>query len=337
MSWVDMFFSFRGRINRKTWWLGGLALTVAAQCLIGLLSYLATGHVLAPAVWDRSADNIGLWLPVWIAYYALLFWPASALAVKRLHDRGHSSWIYYIYVVANVALGIIPGKSTAGADPSSVFLILIVPIMLIFPYLVLQTGALRGTPGANSYGEDTLPANYYGGDYSFASWMLAVEGRISRSKWWLGVLILAGILIVATLFVSAIVATFISQYPGLEQNLGNEEWIKSPEGQAIFLKLALWLLVPSSIMVLAIWSLVALGVKRLHDRGLSSWLILVVVVPFFALLAAPGAVQNFGWSEAVIRTALLLFAASVIWSVLQFGILKGEAGPNSHGRDPSAE
>ena len=101
MSWVDIFFSFRGRINRKVYWLGCLALTVAAQCLIGLLSYLATGHVLAPAVWDRSADNVGLWLPVWIAYSALLFWPAGALTIKRLHDRGHSSLIWYIYFAAS--------------------------------------------------------------------------------------------------------------------------------------------------------------------------------------------------------------------------------------------
>ena len=129
----------------------------------------------------------------------------------------------------------------------------------------------------------------------------------------------------------------MDQYPAFEQNLGNENWIKSPEGQAISLKLTLWLLVPLLVMVLAMWSLVALGVKRLHDRGLSGWLILVVILPFFALLVAPGAVQNFGWSDQVLGIALLLFAASVIWSVLQFGILKGEAGPNSHGPDPSVE
>ncbi len=61
--------------------------------------------------------------------------------------------------------------------------------MMIGAYLLIQTGVLRGTPGPNAYGPDTLPADYYGGDYSFASLMLAVEGRISRSKWWLGILI----------------------------------------------------------------------------------------------------------------------------------------------------
>jgi hypothetical protein len=32
----------------------------------------------------------------------------------------------------------------------------------------------------------------------------------------------------------------------------------------------------------------------------------------------------------------LLLLASAIWSVLQFGILKGVTGPNPHGPDPLA-
>ena len=337
MSWVDIFFSFRGRINRKAYWLAGFAVSAAGLGLVGLISYLAMGSAFAPEVWNRSADHVGLWLPVWIAYYAILFWPQSALAVKRLHDRGHSSLTWYIYFAACVALAFIPAKSAAGAEPSSAFFVLLVPVMIIGAYLLIQTGVLRGTPGANAYGPDTLPADYHGGDYSFASLMLAVEGRISRSKWWLGVLILFGVMMTAALFVGATVASFVAQYQGLEQNLNNPDWIKSPEGVQIVFKLTLWLMVPSLAVGLAMWSFVALGLKRLHDRGLSSWLILVVIAPFIALLLAPGAMQEFGWSEAVIRTALLLFAASVIWSVLQFGILKGEAGPNSHGPDPAAE
>jgi uncharacterized membrane protein YhaH (DUF805 family) len=114
--------------------------------------------------------------------------------------------------------------------------------------------------------------------------------------------------------------------------------MKSAEGAPIVLKLTLWLAVPSLIMLLALWSSIALGVKRLHDRGLSSWLILVVVLPFAATLAMPEAIQRFGWDELFAgRLVSLLFAASAIWSILQFGILKGQAGPNSHGPDPSAE
>jgi uncharacterized membrane protein YhaH (DUF805 family) len=50
----------------------------------------------------------------------------------------------------------------------------------------------------------------------------------------------------------------------------------------------------------------------------------------------PALAERFALSEDVARLALLLLMASVIWSVLQFGILKGETGPNQHGPDPLA-
>ena len=75
MNWGEMFFSFRGRINRKVYWLGGLAVSSAGLGLFGLVSYLATGNAFAPELWNRSADHVALWLPIWLDYYALLFWP----------------------------------------------------------------------------------------------------------------------------------------------------------------------------------------------------------------------------------------------------------------------
>ena len=50
------------------------------------------------------------------------------------------------------------------------------------------------------------------------------------------------------------------------------------------------------------------------------------------LPAADGA----AFGEGALRFVALLLLASVIWSVLQFGILKGESGPNPHGPDPLA-
>ena len=173
-----------------------------------------------------------MWLPIWIVYYAILFWPQTAVAVKRLHDRGHSPRIWYIYYAASVALAFIPAKSAAGAG-QGVFLILMAPVLIVGAYLFIQLGVLRGTPGPNAHGEDTLPADYYGGDYSFASLMLAVEGRITRSKWWLGVLIISGVMMTASLIASTIVAIFINQHPELEQKLNDVDWINSPEAQPI--------------------------------------------------------------------------------------------------------
>jgi uncharacterized membrane protein YhaH (DUF805 family) len=331
MSWGEIFFGFSGRINRKTYWLASLVLAVAGFLFLGLLSSLATGNALAPQIWDRSAENASVWLPVWAAYYAFLFWPQSALAVKRLHDRGHPPLVWYIYFAAVVALALIPAKGVGAA-----FILIIAPVAVLGFYLFIELGLRRGTAGPNAYGADTLPADYYGGGYSFSSWMLAVEGRISRSKWWAGIMISFAVTIAASLLIGSLITAFASMYPGLEENLKNPDWRNSPEAQSLILKLTLWLVIPMLLLALALWSFIALGVKRLHDRGLSTWLILVVILPFLFLLFVSDPEQKLGWSSSVIRIAQVLCMASVIWSILQFGIFKGEIGPNRNGPDPLA-
>ena len=210
-------------------------------------------------------------------------------------------------------------------------------VLLIFGIFVFfELAVLRGTVGPNQYGDDTLPAGYYGGDYSFWSLMLAFEGRISRAKWWFGILIVIGVVTTASAAMSVAVEAFMNAHPGLEQNLSNPEWINSAEAAPLLFNLGLWTIVPFLAFLLAAWSMMALGVKRLHDRGLSSWLILVVVIPFIGAIVVPAIAEQFGLTEDVVRVALLLLMASAIWSVLQFGILKGETGPNRQGPDPLA-
>jgi uncharacterized membrane protein YhaH (DUF805 family) len=132
------------------------------------------------------------------------------------------------------------------------------------------------------------------------------------------------------------ISSFLDAHPELQQHLNSPEWFNSKEAEPIVSSLGLWMIGPVLVMSLVMWSLLALGVKRLHDRGLSSWLILVVVLPFFAAVAAPSIAAEFDLGENIVRLSLLLLTASVIWSVLQFGILKGETGPNDQGPDPLA-
>src|SRR5262249_10363456 len=142
---------------------------------------------------------------------------------------------------------------------------------------------LRGAPGSNEFGDDPMPAGYYGGDYSFWSWMLGWEGRISRGKWWLGIAILVGICIVAAIAMTLAVNAFLAGHPEVEQNISNPDWLNSSEAAPLIIRLGLWTIGPALAYAFVLWSLIALGVKRLHDRGLSSWLILVVVLPIIAV------------------------------------------------------
>ncbi len=332
MSWGDIFFGFRGRIDRKTWWSGFLLVKIAGLLFAGLLAYLATGAPLASEVWERPDDKASVWGPVWAAYFGFLVWPLTALAVKRLHDRSQPVWVWYVYYSLSLAISLLPLKSASG-EVNALPGLLGIPLAFFAGYLFFELGVLRGTLGPNSHGADTLPPDYYGGDYNVWSWLFAVEGRISRWKWWLGVLILLSVIMALS---SAIGYFVMGSHPEIEQHLSDPEWFNSPEAAPVREALRPWDNIAGAIFGLVLWSSLALGVKRLQDRGLSSWLILVVVLPVMGGALAPTLKEAFGLSDATVTLALLLMFASAIWSVLQFGILKGETGPNKHGPDPLA-
>src|SRR5262249_7684409 len=154
------------------------------------------------------ADKRSVWEPVWAAYFLLLAWPLSALAVKRLHDRDRPAWIWYTYYAISGALSFLLPGNTAGAqdDPATSAALLV--LMMFGIYIIFELGILRGTPGQNRHGADPMPAGYYGGDFSFGSWMLALEGRIGRAKWWFGLSIVVGTIICASLAIAIISSTF---------------------------------------------------------------------------------------------------------------------------------
>jgi len=333
MSWGDIFFGFRGRINRKIYWAGSVLVGLAGFLFAALLAYLATGNPFAPEVWERPADKASIWAPVWLAYFGFLVWPSTALAVKRLHDRNRPVWIWYVYYALALAVPLRPAL-VSEANPASGFLA--APFAFLAGYIFFELGVFRGTPGPNAHGDDPLPPGYYGGDYNFWSWMFALEGRISRSKWWLGILVLIGVMIVVSFATGLILNNFMAAHPEFQQHLNSPEWFSSKEAEPLISSLGLWMIGLMLVIALVMWSLLALGMKRLHDRGLSSWLILVVVLPFFGAVAAPSLAAEFDLGENVVRFSFLLLTASVIWSILQFGILKGETGPNEHGPDPLA-
>ncbi len=331
MSWREVFFGFQGRINRKTFWAGWLLVSVAGALLIALLAGLAVGDPLSSDIWRTPAGKEGTWAPVWLVWLAFLAWPLSALAIKRLHDRDRPAWLWYVYYCTTIVFSMPPLKNMTGAELGSAGSAAMIGLLIFGIYVFFELAMLRGTPGANAHGGDTLPAGYYGGDWDFMSLMLACEGRIGRGRWWYGILIVVIVMTTASTAMTMAIEAYAAQYPELEKNLANPAWLNSAEAAPILFKLGLWAIIPMAALMLAAWSFMALSMKRLHDRGLSSWLILVVVLPFLGAVILPGAA-----GESAVRLILLLLLASLIWSVLQFGILEGETGPNPHGPDPLA-
>ena len=122
---MDLFLSFKGRINRAKFWLGFLGLMV----VYAILGVVAGGAMMASMSGDNpSAGGMGaMGIVVAIVYLASL-WPALAIQVKRWHDRNKSGWWVLIAFVP-----VIGGL-----------------------WMLIECGFLEGTKGANQFGADPL-------------------------------------------------------------------------------------------------------------------------------------------------------------------------------------
>jgi uncharacterized membrane protein YhaH (DUF805 family) len=96
MKLLQIFFSFRGRIGRKTYWLAGLALNIFGLCVHACVSYLLTGEFFSLYVWRMLPGGEQYWMPVWGAYYLAAIWPGIAVGMKRWHDRNRPAWLYLL-------------------------------------------------------------------------------------------------------------------------------------------------------------------------------------------------------------------------------------------------
>jgi uncharacterized membrane protein YhaH (DUF805 family) len=145
------------------------------------------------------------------------------------------------------------------------------------------------------------------------------EGRINRKPFWIASLIMMAAVIVLSL---VIVTPITLMSPGL----------------GIFISFLIWLAL--------LYPVVALGVKRLHDRGKSGQLMAVFLAPSIIgqlgdLLGITGSEQVVGGETVYLPNMLgwLLIMVSLgvaIWALVELGILKGTTGPNAYGPDPLA-
>lgn len=102
-------------------------------------------------------------------------------------------------------------------------------------------------------------------------------------------------------------------------------------GAALFAIAYLFLVVtPGAVLSLIGWivypALLIMGccllAKRLHDRGRSGWWAAIVIIALIAVWPLPETFFDF------------IFAAIVVWAVVELGIMPGEAGANRFGPSP---
>ncbi|MGH6826058.1 DUF805 domain-containing protein [Methyloceanibacter sp.] len=164
MSLTDLLFSFKGRINRKPWWLATIAVGLAASVITAVIEIVArsSGHVAVDTVTNQVEPTGLLGLAV-LAVGLANMWIGFALSVKRLHDRDRSGWwlvwqllIIILVVIFIVVAIVVPEEQRplwyalgGGAG---------VLAFVISVWLFVQIGFLPGTQGPNRFGPDPLGA-----------------------------------------------------------------------------------------------------------------------------------------------------------------------------------
>ena len=146
LDFQTLFFGFSGRIGRQSWWIG--------MILIGLASVVGTWLV-DPSTFDFEVRDHTPNLSNTLWQVALQI-PTTALFVKRFNDRDMPEWLGYAYGILGALLAVAEHFSLLKPDGNVIGTILIGVAALLFIYLLIDNGFLRGTQGPNRYGPDPL-------------------------------------------------------------------------------------------------------------------------------------------------------------------------------------
>jgi uncharacterized membrane protein YhaH (DUF805 family) len=168
MSLTELLFSFKGRINRKPWWIAAIAVGLASGALTGILEFAAKSS--GSVVIDPDTNQIeptGLFGAAVFVVGLANTWINFALGVKRLHDRDRSGWwLVAQFAILVLAVVAVVGSIVAYQAQISNGLILIyliaavlgIAALVISIWLFVEIGFLRGTQGPNRFGPDPLGA-----------------------------------------------------------------------------------------------------------------------------------------------------------------------------------
>ncbi|MBW1215455.1 DUF805 domain-containing protein [Pantoea allii] len=129
------FFSFRGRIGRRDFWLWQ-----AIWLLLTSVLFFLAGNDLV----DTQMAAFGI---------VCLLWPASAILVKRLHDRDRRGYWALLLIAAWLLMA---GNWSMTGDILQWVIGRVLPFIILAGF-ILDLGVFRGTVGDNRFGATPVP------------------------------------------------------------------------------------------------------------------------------------------------------------------------------------
>lgn len=152
----------RGRISRKTWWLGAIGLIIISIVVNMVLGVVATAFGLS-----KSAFGIGLMSLIAVA---VLFFPYYALTVKRLHDRSRPTVLFWLFFAPSILSSLLMMLGVAGEmgtvhlfgteapafQPNALGQAVTLLSFGVGVWALVELGFMKGQAGDNAYGADPL-------------------------------------------------------------------------------------------------------------------------------------------------------------------------------------
>lgn len=151
MDFGYLYTSFEGRINRKSYWIGLLALIIVMMAVMFGALFLVGGSIVANDFQTRMIT--------FVLQLAFLY-PSAALMVKRLQDRNRPGYFAAFLLVPMVIKAVtdLMGMTGDPVDQNALDYLLNIIIFVVSVWFFIELGCLRGTVGPNQYGPDPLGA-----------------------------------------------------------------------------------------------------------------------------------------------------------------------------------
>ncbi|MEL6375364.1 MAG: DUF805 domain-containing protein [Pseudomonadota bacterium] len=171
MTFLQLFFSFKGRASRMQFWL------VSIANLFGLVALVICSAALIAAAGkskDATAVQNAIVLVALIGFtgLAMVVWSNASVSVKRLHDRGKSGWLYLVFLLPNLMAHGSLGMSMFGvtqAGATSHLLVLVAAVVSL--WALVELGFMPAHAEAGRFERGALPKGAHTPEDDFAgSW-----------------------------------------------------------------------------------------------------------------------------------------------------------------------
>lgn len=159
---------FSGRASRAEFWWFFLFTMIIYFLALFAFGGMARGLVAMNPAADIARGTISGTVIVVAVFWLFLFIPMLAVQIRRLHDTDRTGWwlgafwlLYVIYMVLLFGVGF-ADERTPGTPPNMAgFAAIGIVALVVFVYsiVLLVFFCLRGTQGANRFGEDPYGAN----------------------------------------------------------------------------------------------------------------------------------------------------------------------------------